>query len=117
MKTILFNLFFLLLSVNLVAQNPQDTIVKTSVIPVMGDCDECKVNIEKAANYVKGVKKATWDKDQQLLTVTYRSDKTSELTIEEAIAKVGYDTRDVKADEKAYQKLPTCCHYRSVEKH
>lgn len=116
MKTLISILFLSLgLSFNSVAQS--DTLTKQTTIPVSGDCDMCQANIEKAAMYVKGVKKATWDKEQQLLTVIYRSDKTNELAIQEAIAKKGYDTRDVKGNEEAYQKLPTCCQYRSTEKH
>jgi len=113
----LFFLFLFVAGISFTTKAQSDTLIKQSVIPVLGDCDNCKINIEKAASYVKGVKKASWDKDQQLLTVVYRTDKTTELQIEEAIAKAGYDTRDVKADEKAYEKLPACCHYRTVEKH
>ncbi|MES2627338.1 MAG: heavy-metal-associated domain-containing protein [Bacteroidota bacterium] len=95
------------------AQNP----VVEKTVAVHGDCDMCKLRIEKTASYVKGVKKASWDKDQQQLTVIYREDKTTLAAIEEAIAKAGYDTEHVKANEEAYEKLPECCHYRTSEKH
>lgn len=91
--------------------------VKDTVITVYGDCDNCKTNIERACSYVKGVKRASWDKDAQKLTLVYREDKVKLETIEQAIAKAGYDTQNFKADEKAYEALPACCHYRTVEKH
>lgn len=117
------NIFFLLLitlgvsTATNAQQKPAENPIQQSIIPVRGDCDNCKKNIEKAASYVKGVKKATWDKEQEVLTVIFRKDKTSELAIQEAIAKAGYDTRDVKANEQAYNELPECCHYRSTPKH
>ncbi len=116
MKT-LFSILLLSLGLTITSAAQTDTLTKQITIPVSGDCDMCQANIEKAAMYVKGVKKASWDVELQLLTVIYRSDKTTELAIQEAIAKKGYDTRDVKGNEEAYQKLPKCCQYRSTEKH
>ncbi len=117
MKTVLsFIALFIAFSFNSSAQEKASPIIEKT-IAVYGDCDMCKINIEKAASYVKGVKKATWNKETNELTVIYREDKTTLLAIEEAIAKKGYDTQNVKGDQQAYDALPECCHYRSTKKH
>ncbi len=116
MKSILTTAFLLFAATfTLKAQQPAAIVEKT--ITVYGDCDNCKINIERAASYVKGVKKAKWDKDKNELFVVFKNDKTSISAIEEAVAKAGYDTEHVKADQKAYDALPECCHYRTTEKH
>lgn len=113
---IILSIFIALLSfTSLKAQ--QEPVITEKTIIVHGDCDMCKSRIEKSASYVKGVKKATWNKEKDELTVVFRSDKTDIMAIQQAVAKAGYDTQDVKADEKAYEALPECCHYRTSEKH
>lgn len=116
MKTVLV-FALLVLGINCNSQTVKQSPIVEKTVVVHGDCDMCKSLIEKTASYVKGVKKATWDKDKQILTVIFREDKTTLPAIETAIAKAGYDTENVKADEEAYQGLPTCCHYRVTEKH
>jgi copper chaperone CopZ len=84
---------------------------KTEKIKVYGNCGMCKTRIEKAANSVKGVTKATWDSDDSILTVTFDDTKATTLKIEEAVAKVGHDTDNAKAADKTYNALPGCCQY------
>ncbi|MFT4156299.1 copper chaperone [Parafilimonas sp.] len=91
-------------SVSLFAQT------KTDTVKVWGNCDECKSKIEKAAEKA-GAAKADWSDETYLLAVNYDASKTSVLDIEKAIAAVGYDTQDVRADDAAYKKLPKCCQY------
>lgn len=43
------------------------------------------------------------------MSVTYLADRTNIENIKTAIANVGYDADDVKADEDAYKKLPKTC--------
>ena len=83
---------------------------KTDTVKVWGNCDECKSKIEKAATKA-GASTASWSDETYLLAVNYDETKTSVLDIEKAIAAVGYDTQDVKADDAAYKKLPKCCQY------
>ena len=85
--------------------------VKTETISVKGNCEDCKVRIENAAD-IKGVKICKWDPDTKLASVTYDTSKVSLQKIEEAIAASGYDAGAVKGNEKAYKKLPGCCKYR-----
>jgi mercuric ion binding protein len=86
-------------------------VAKTEKIKVYGNCGMCKTRIEKAANSVKGVTKATWDSEDSMLTVTYDDSKTTTIKIEEAVAKVGHDTDNAKATDKTYNALPGCCQY------
>lgn len=89
---------------------------KTEVIPVSGNCGMCKANIEKAAK-TAGVSVADWNKDSKMLTVKYDEKKTSTEKIQKAIANVGYDTRDVKGVDEAYEKLHKCCKYERTMKY
>jgi len=70
----------------------------------------CKSKIEKAAKEA-GVKEANWDVDAKVLTVKYTSSSTNAAKIQQAVAAAGYDTRDVKTTEEAYNKLHGCCQY------
>jgi hypothetical protein len=74
----------------------------------------CKKTIEKAATSA-GATKAEWDVDAKILAVTYNSSSTNAAKIQKGIAAAGYDTRDVKANDKAYDKLPHCCQYDRAE--
>lgn len=84
---------------------------KTEKIKVYGNCGMCKSRIEKAAKSVQGVTKATWNSDDEMLTVTFDDAKTTTMKIEEAVAKVGHDTDHMKATDKTYNALPGCCQY------
>lgn len=86
---------------------------KTEAIPVSGNCGMCKSKIEKAAK-TAGVEDAKWDAEAKLLTVKYNSLSTNAAKIQQAVAAVGYDTRDVKATDAAYSKLHGCCKYDRV---
>lgn len=82
----------------------------TEKIPVSGNCGMCKSKIEKAAK-TAGASSASWDMDAKLLTVTYNQASTNAGRIQKGVAAVGYDTRDVKATDEAYDKLHGCCKY------
>lgn len=83
---------------------------QTETIPVSGNCGMCKSKIEKAAK-TADVEDAKWDVDAKVLTVKYNSSTTNAAKIQQAVAAVGYDTRDVKATNEAYDKLHGCCKY------
>jgi len=83
---------------------------KTETIPVSGNCGMCKSKIEKAAK-TAGAEDAKWDVDAKALTVKYNSSTTNAAKIQQAVAAVGYDTRDVKATTGTYNKLHGCCQY------
>lgn len=94
-----------LLSTSLVnAQSKKETIA------VNGNCGMCKSNIEKAAKSA-GAADASWDAETKSLTVTYASASANAAKIQQAVAAAGYDTKDVKASDAAYNKLHGCCKY------
>jgi mercuric ion binding protein len=83
---------------------------KTETIPVSGNCGMCKTNIEKAAKSA-GATTANWNKDKKIITIKYNSSTTNAAKIQQGIAAAGYDTRDFKASDAAYNKLHACCQY------
>lgn len=90
---------------------------KTEKFKVYGNCGMCEKTIEKAALSVPGVSTADWNKETKQIAVTLDDTKTDVHKVQMAIAKAGYDTDMHRADDKAYQALPSCCHYdRAPEK-
>lgn len=115
MKNIFIILAIFLGSTSIVhAQQKEDLVTET--IKVEGVCNSCKSRIEKAS-YIGGVRHAEWDKETNLLTVTYKSSKTNKEAIAKAIADKGHTADNQKADRNAYEKLPSCCAYESNHKH
>jgi len=106
MKT--FKLFSLLLAMTIATSSFAQT--KTETIPVSGNCEMCKSNIEKAAKKA-GATNADWSIDAKMLTVTYNTSSTDAAKIQQTVAAAGYDTRDVKTTDAAYKKLHACCRY------
>ena len=78
--------------------------VKTSTI-----CDMCKKTIEAELIYEKGIKKVDVHLEDHLVHVLYDDRKTEPASIRKAIAAIGYDADGVKAEVKAWEKLPACC--------
>lgn len=83
--------------------------LETVQIKTSAECDMCKKAIEKEMGFTKGVKKADLDVNSHVLTVSYNPKKVSLDEIRNSISKIGYDADDVKAQNKAYDKLPDCC--------
>lgn len=100
-------IFFLLVTITATAQKQNE---KTDTIYVYGECGQCKERIEKTLNRM-GVYAAAWDIDSKILVVSYDSAKLNTTAIERKMAFVGHDTRNYKADDRTYNKLPDCCHY------
>ncbi|CAA9199250.1 heavy-metal-associated domain-containing protein [Flavobacterium collinsii] len=78
---------------------------------VNGNCEQCKKRIEKAAYSIPGVKSATWDISTHQLAVILNEEKSSPADLNAVIAKVGHDTKDVKATDADYDNLHSCCKY------
>ena len=104
MKNILVIIFILFVSQkNSFCQT--DTIrIQTSAI-----CETCKKTIESDLSFEKGVKKSNLNLDDKVLTVVYNPEKTTPEKIRIAVTKSGYDADTLKADPKAYKRLPDCC--------
>lgn len=82
---------------------------------VNGVCEMCKERIEETCLATKGVKYATWNVETKQLKVIINEKKTSALTVKENLAKIGHDSKEVKASDEAYNNLHECCKYRSGE--
>ena len=82
---------------------------------VKGNCDQCQRRIQKAAFSVSGVKMANWDIDSRQMSLLLNEEKASLLQVNQAIAKVGHDTDEVKATDNDYKHLHFCCHYERVK--
>ena len=85
--------------------------VKKTSFKVSGNCGMCENTIETAAKAVKGVTSADWDKKTKKMVLSFDTNKTTLDAIHKAIAKSGYDTDKVKADDSVYEKLHSCCKY------
>jgi len=108
-KRLLIILSILFTSVFSFAQQ-KDIITET--YKVEGNCNMCKKRIEDAA-FIKGVKRAEWDKETQQLKVVYVPSKTSADKILTAVAKAGHSSDKITATEADYNNLPECCHYKT----
>ncbi|MCD6068179.1 MAG: heavy-metal-associated protein [Bacteroidetes bacterium] len=109
-------IIFLLIAFSqaLSAQQKPAKEVKTAEFKVQGNCEQCRKRIENAA-YIKGVKSTSWDETTKMLKVTYRTDKVTEMQIQEAVAKSGHQTEKVAVDKAAYAELPDCCKYQDKD--
>lgn len=87
---------------------------KTETVHVAGNCGMCKDKIEKTAKKA-GAISADWNADKKALTVKYNNATTNLAKIQQEIAAAGYDTRDFKASDAAYNKLHACCQYDREE--
>ncbi len=92
-----------------VAQDKKTTKYEVIKIKTSSQCGMCKEAIEKAMAFEKGVKNSELNVESKVVTIKYDATKTTPEKIRLAISKVGYDADDVKADEKAYNKLSPCC--------
>lgn len=112
MKTKMLSLvcMFLIGTISVFAQ------VKTEKIKVYGNCGMCQARIEKAATSLKGITKAKWNSDDQMLTVTFDESKVKIEDVHKAVAKVGHDTDLEKADDAVYSALHGCCQYERPKK-
>ncbi len=88
----------------------QNKTVKEESIKVWGNCGMCKSTIEKAAKSA-GASSAIWNEDTKILKVKYAASKTSGTKIQQKVADAGYDTKDLTANDEAYNNLHDCCKY------
>ena len=87
----------------------------TKTFKVYGNCGMCEKTIESALKGVKGIEKADGNKETKIMEVTFDEGVITLKEIKQKIADVGYDTDEVRASEKVYNKLPGCCQYERPE--
>jgi copper chaperone CopZ len=113
-KAIIILLFFALLQLTGTAQTSKSVPAETAEFKVYGNCGMCKTRIEKAL-ITDGVKSAKWDTETKLVKVIYDGKKIKEEKLHQLAAEVGHDTDLVKANDKTYNKLHSCCKYERNE--
>lgn len=90
--------------------------IKTEKVKVSGTCGMGKRRIETAAYSVDGIKSAVWNEYTQILVLKYSVfKKEAGDKAQRSIASAGNDTEKYKADDSVYNKLPDCCHYRTMQ--
>ena len=72
-------------------------------------CMMCSMSVEEAVAELEGVSKVEIDLKAKSGKVTYKASIIDMNAIENAIAAVGYNANDKKADPEAYDKLDLCC--------
>ncbi|MFC2137998.1 heavy-metal-associated domain-containing protein [Bacteroidota bacterium] len=117
MKTIIKLSLVALIAIYTTSAFSQKTNKDTLVINTSAQCEMCKERIEKNLVYETGIIDANLDLETKQVFVIYKTNKISDSEIKQVISKIGYDADDVKADEKAYNKLPLCCQKNSGVKH
>ena len=95
-----------LLTVFTVANAQQTAVIK---IKTSAQCEMCEEKMESKIAFEKGVKDVDLDVKSKILTVTYKTSKTSPEKIRKAVTELGYDADNLTANADAYSKLPSCC--------
>jgi outer membrane receptor for ferrienterochelin and colicins len=93
------------------AKHNSDT---TIVFKVYGVCEQCKDRIEEAARG-RGVRSASWNLETQQLSLVYDTRGTTPGKVQKRIVAAGHDLETEKANDRVYNGLPACCHYREIE--
>ena len=78
--------------------------IQTSAI-----CEMCQYALEKDLTFEKGVKEASLNLDDKVMTIVYNPKKTDDQTLRHRITKVGYHADTLARDPIAYNDLPMCC--------
>ncbi len=73
------------------------------------ECGTCGARLDDAVLGVAGVKNVVIQPETNTITVYYKTDKTSPDAIRKAIAAVGYNADDVKAEPAGFKELDGCC--------
>ena len=82
---------------------------KTVKIKTSAQCGMCKEKIENHLSEQDGIIKAVLEVETAECTVEYDSTQITLDDIRKEISSVGYDADEIKANKRAYKKLPKCC--------
>lgn len=99
-----FCLAVFVLSTSVMAQEKKEKKskkIETLTCWVSMDCDGCVAKIKKNIAFEKGVKDLKVDLKTKLVTIQYRTDKTSPEKLEKAIKDLKFKTEIIKKDAKA----------------
>ena len=91
-------------------ETPKDTKVSTIVLNVQMDCANCEAKVQKQLAYTKGVKDVVTDLKNQVVTVTYETEKCSQDILVEEVNKLGYKVSVANTTNAA-----NCNHNKSAD--
>jgi mercuric ion binding protein len=86
------------------ADGDKEIRIKTSAV-----CEMCKARLERNLGLSKGVKESNLNLADKVITVKYNPDKTTPEAIKATINNTGYEADLQPANQKAHDKLPSCC--------
>lgn len=88
----------------------QQKAIQRAVIHTPGViADACKTSVENFLVHEYGVSSVRADFRRHTVTVVWYTDRTNIENIKTALANMGYDADDVKADPDAYKRLSPVC--------
>lgn len=88
----------------------QQKAIQKAVIHTPGViADACKTSIENFLVHEYGVSSVRADFRRHTVTVVWYTERTNIENIKTALANMGYDADDVKADPDAYKRLSPAC--------
>ena len=85
------------------------------LLPVAGNCEMCKENIESAALSTAGVMKAEYFLSTGLLRIEVLDEVFRAIDLGNNLSEVGYDNQIDMADQEEYSQLAVCCQYREFD--
>lgn len=106
-KIIITSLLFFMTAATVFAQKApkiQTADIKTSAV-----CGHCEETITEALTYHKGILAIDMDMETKIVSVRYKTKKTTVEDIRNKIASLGYNADAVPANKEAYTKLAPCC--------
>lgn len=112
MKSLIFSIAFVLVATFSFGQSKGTEQVK---FKTSAKCGMCKSRIERDLSLTKGVESAKLDLDTKVVTVSYKTKKTTAKDIQKAITMIGYDADKMIADQKSHDRLPDCCQKTAKE--
>lgn len=93
----------------------QTTTISEVKITTSAQCDMCKKRIEDGLYSQKGVIEANLNIETKIITIKFRSNKTTATDLKNYISSLGYNADEVPANKEAYDKLPGCCQAGGME--
>ena len=108
MKTLLLSIITITIFSS--ASFAQQKAIQKAVIKTPGVlADACKTSIDNFLVHEYGVSSVKADYRRHTVTVVWYTDRTNIENIKYALANMGYDADDVKAEPDAYKKLNHAC--------
>jgi len=108
MKNLILLAAFAITSATVAGQKAiQKAVIQTPNL----QCEVCKERIENHLVHEYGVSSVRADYHHHTVAVSWYVDRTNIENIKTALANMGYDADDVKADPDAYNRLPVTCQH------